>query len=352
MSYNININKNDHSINDYLFCLSSFSKNPNQVNIFDNFCTSRFLEYISTLSPESDTLTKEILPMGDGEYMENIKHFIEINKNFFVSFIAYDMLSDLGSVTDLIIYYLDEAEEEVNKFIEDTRGFIINVTEEEYVSQKFNLLTLTQDGLQLEPFDVKVTEDLELFYNDSVLKDVKKLTKKIAKSEKGLSVVYGKRGTGKTSLVSSIIQDLDKLCIFIPSNMIDTALNTNDFKNLLKRYRNSVIVIDDSEMFFTNTQFKSNIFTNNLVQLVDGITSGLYNSHIITILNVEDIDEIDESLLDCNNLIGEIEVDCLTSKKVDDLCKHLDNKNKFSGSARLVDVVKKRYDESPKKIGY
>lgn len=351
MSYQININKNDHSINDYLFCLSSFSKNPNQINIFDNFSTERFLEYISNLPPKSDTIIKEMIPMGDGEYMENIKHFIEINPNFFISFLENDKTSD-GYVTDLIIYYTDIVEEDVNKFIEDTKEFIIDATEEEYVSQKFNLLTLTQDGLQLEPFDVKVIENIEFLFNEDVLKAKKKLIKKINKSEKGLSVIYGNRGTGKTTLVSSIIQELDKLCIFIPSNMIDAALNTNDFKNLMKRYKNSVIVFDDCEMFFTSSQFKANIFTNNLIQFVDGISSSLYNIQIITILNVEDIDEIDENLLDCNNLIGEIEVDNLTPKKVDELCKQLDHKNKFSSSTRLVDVVKKRYDESTKKIGY
>ena len=46
---------------------------------------------------------------------------------------------------------------------------------------------------------------------------------------------------------------------------------------------------------------KSNMFVNNLMQMVDGFLSDSIEANIITIFNVDDEDEIDHSLLDCNN---------------------------------------------------
>jgi SpoVK/Ycf46/Vps4 family AAA+-type ATPase len=175
------------------------------------------------------------------------------------------------------------------------------------------------------------------------------MVKSIKSTEKGLNVIYGERGVGKTHLLAYITSLINKICIFIPSNMIDT-INTVEFKNIIKRHKNSVIIIDDCEIFFSNTYTKSNLFTNNLLQMVDGISSDIDNTHIITILNTNHIKNIDPILLECNNLNQIIEVNRLNNDTVDSLCKHISKKNKFK-KPRLIDVLKNN-EEKTKGIGF
>ena len=146
---------------------------------------------------------------------------------------------------------------------------------------------------------------------------------------------------------------LDKVVIFIPSSMIEVTVNNPEFRNFIKRYKNSVIVIDDSEIYFSELYSKSNIFTNNLLQLVDGVQSDSFDLNIIAILNVDEISLVDHNLFECNNLIDIIEVDELSKSKASELAKTLGSKTKIKGSTKVVDVIKKRNWLSPvSEIGF
>jgi putative ribosome biogenesis GTPase RsgA len=59
---------------------------------------------------------------------------------------------------------------------------------------------------------------------------------KIKKSEKGLSVLWGERGTGKTSIINYLADKLDRIVIFIPNNLIEHTINNPDF--MTKHYKN------------------------------------------------------------------------------------------------------------------
>jgi DNA replication protein DnaC len=343
---NININKDDSSINEYLYCLSAFDSFPNKVTIYNTY---DFNSFLTLLSPSKlETVSIEIIPNGDVSVI-NQKQFHKINDGVYLSFVVYDIESELSIASDIIFYYKNDFNNDVNKIIEKISKSIIDYQNDD-TQQKFNILTSTIDGLQIEPIDIKYKyDDIEFYYNDDVLKNAKKMVKSIKSTEKGLNVIYGERGVGKTHLLAYITSLINKICIFIPSNMIDT-INTVEFKNIIKRHKNSVIIIDDCEIFFSNTYTKSNLFTNNLLQMVDGISSDIDNTHIITILNTNHIKNIDPILLECNNLNQIIEVNRLNNDTVDSLCKHISKKNKFK-KPRLIDVLKNN-EEKTKGIGF
>lgn len=338
MNLNININRDDSTMNDYLFCLSEFKRIPNKISIYHNYNSSEFHSHISKLSKDIVS-TKEVIPTGC-ESIVNEKYFVKLSDYSYISYIQYDKDTDKEVITDVIIYTINDSD--IEELLKNIDNFKIDYQQnQEY---KFNLLSINTEGLYLEPTDIINSDydNFDLYYNDSVIKQMNKVLKSIKSKKKGLTIIYGQRGTGKTTLSTYISSLIDKICIFVPSNMIDVSVNSNDFRNLIKKYKQSTIVIDDCEIFFSNAYTKSNIFTNNLIQMVDGVTSDSDNLHIFIILNVDDITYVDPTLLECNNLIDVLYIDKLKKEKVEILSKHLKRKNKTSEESKLIDIISGR----------
>jgi len=338
----ININEDDPILNDYLYCWSQMDQRPNKINLHNFYKTNEFLDYIDTLVPEYCGTHTDIIPT-EIDYIVNEKTLIKVSQNIYLSYIHFDKDNELGVISDVSFYYATELGDKVNEILENINEFINN-KEQEQITNKINTPILTQNGLELDPIDLLKGdyENIDLYFNDDTIKKANKLIKKIKKSNKGLSIIYGERGTGKTTLVNHISSMVDKIVIYIPCNMIELTLNNSDFKSLISRYKNSVLVIDDCEIYFSELHSKASIFTNNLLQLVDGFQSDNFDLNIITILNVDSISEIDHTLMECNNLIDIIEVEYLKSNKVNELCEHLGQKNKYKFDTKLVNILKKK----------
>jgi hypothetical protein len=144
--------------------------------------------------------------------------------------------------------------------------------------------------------------------------------------------------------VNHLIHKLKKNVIFIPSTLFEIIMINPDLRNFLKKNSDSVIIMDDLELYLSEIYSKSNIFTNNLVQMVDGFDSDQLGLNFIFILNTKEIDEIDHSLLDCNNLLDVIQIDALSLEKSKELCKHLNKRNKIKKRTKLVDILKTKPD--------
>jgi predicted AAA+ superfamily ATPase len=69
------------------------------------------------------------------------------------------------------------------------------------------------------------------------------LLKRLKKCDKGLGILVGDRGTGKTSMISHISNKLDRVVIFIPNNMIDHTINNPEFGKFLRRFNRPIIVV-------------------------------------------------------------------------------------------------------------
>ena len=341
---NININKDDSSINNYLVCTSEFGYIPNVVSILNNYKIDTFTEYIIQVSL-CNNISKEIISSGE-DLIVNEKHFSKVGDGIYISYVVYDAKSD-GLITDVIIYHDNKSSEKVDEIVSEIQKFAIGSDLDES-NDKFNILSIDNNVLQIEPIDFMEGDydNIDLYFNDEVNKKSKKLINKINTKNKGLTIIYGERGSGKSTLVNSLIMCVEKVCVFIPSNMIETV-NTSEFKLFLRRYKNIVFIIDDCEMYLSNTYTKSNLFANSLLQMIDGICSDTYNIHVIAVLNTDNPNDIDRTLFDCNNLIDVIEIDRLNKEKIQYLCKHLGRKNKFLDETRLIDVLnnKKIKDE-------
>lgn len=347
---NININKDDSNINDYLFCWDKFKSRPNKVAIHSTYSSKLFLLVIDDLKVSKNIFT-EIIPDSE-EFIINDKVLIEIDDDIYISYVVIDRNLDTSIISDVVFYYKSEDSlSDLNKIIDKLNECLVDFCEEE--SFNLNTVNLSSNGLEIEPIDYQNSEsDLDLFYSEKTYKNINKLIKKIKKSEKGLSVLWGERGTGKTSIINYLADKLDRIVIFIPNNLIEHTINNPDFRKFLKKYHKPVLVLDDCEMIFNEYFTKSNMVVNNLMQLVDGFLSDNIKVNIITILNVDDESEIDHSLLDTNNIIDIVEFEYLTKDESNELAKHINQKVNYKEKNRLIDVLNKRVDTNQKKMGF
>lgn len=345
---NLNLSKDEEN-NDYFITYKQFGIRPNKITIHSQFNTEKMWGVINEnfeVSESNISKISEIIPEAD-DYIYNTKYFIKLNDSLFISFLEFDKskednLSEELFCSNLTIYY-NPNKVDIN-YINDLlflfNSCIINFEQEDI--NKVNILSLNLNNeFELDPIEINEIDNsnIKLYYNFDFQTKLKKVSKKINKNNKGISIFYGERGCGKTTFLSQVMRKVNKRVIYIPPNLAEHTINSIDLTNFLKRYNNSVIVIDDSELFINRIHQKSNIYVNNLLQLTDSIISESLNVNIILVANLKE-DEIDTDIFESNSLINKVKFGKLSSKKSKKLSKILENKNKFKSSTKLTHILK------------
>jgi flagellar biosynthesis GTPase FlhF len=215
----------------------------------------------------------------------NDKILAKIDDDIFLSYIVIDRELETSLVSDLVFYYKSESNlPEIQKIVDGVNKCMVDFCEED--SYNLNTISLTNTGLEIEPLSISYDfESFDLYYSNNTLKSLNKSIKKIKKNNRGLVILNGERGVGKTSAIKYIADNLDRIVIFIPNSLLEHTLNNSDFRKFLKKYSKPVLVLDDCEMIFNDYFSKSNMLVNNLLQIVDGL---IYDDvTILAIFNVE-----------------------------------------------------------------
>jgi hypothetical protein len=347
----INISKEDND-NNFLYCWNVFGDRPNKIKIYQNYSKNHFNEVIDKYTLEKN-LSSEIIPADEFDIINDV-YFIKVSETIYISYIFLDKESDSSFIHEISFYfksYKDDSEM-VDEISNALSACQIDFDDDHESGSKLNTIYITPTGLEIEPISgVNLDDSTELFFNEKTLKSVNKLCKTIKKSDKGLSILYGERGTGKTSIVSYITDKVDRMVIYIPNSLLEITLNNPEFRSFLRKFHRPIIVIDDCEMIFNELFTKSNIYVNNLLQMVEGLLSDMIQVNVITIFNVEDESEIDHALLECNSLIDVIEFEYLNDEESSDLSKHLGHNKKYKNKTKLIDIIRKTNSKEYKKIG-
>jgi hypothetical protein len=349
---NLNINKDDSELNDFLFCWDQFSTRPNKIVIHNTYSTKEFNDILSKHIEERNSFT-EFLPTEE-DFIINDKMFVKIeDKKIYCSYIVIDKTHENSIINEITFFYASETNfDKIQLIIEELNECLIDFCEDE--TNKLNTIIIGLNGLEIEPIDPSEIDidNFDMFYSKKTSKEINKLVKDIKKSTKGLSILHGKRGTGKTSVINYLASKLDRIVIFIPNSMIEHTISSSEFRKFLKRYSKPVIIIDDCEMLLNDAFSKSNMFVNNLMQMVDGFLSDSIEANIITIFNVDDEDEIDHSLLDCNNLIRVVEFTELSPGESSDLSDHVGLNKKYKNKMRVLDIIRNNKPKETHEMGF
>lgn len=158
-------------------------------------------------------------------------------------------------------------------------------------------------------------------YNDDFEPINKLIISKLnQKGMRGLVVLHGLPGTGKTSYIKFLMTQTDRRFLFIPPSL-SADISSPDMMNLFLQNPDSVLVIEDAENAIMDRSLKLNTDSvSNLLNVTDGIIGECLNIVVICTFN-KDISTIDSALLRKGRLIVSYEFKELVKEKCDAICK-------------------------------
>ena len=188
---------------------------------------------------------------------------------------------------------------------------------------EMNLIRRGRNGFELSQIEVKRTKlDLNLFYED----DFKEVNDVICKrlnnnNDKGIVLLHGLPGTGKTTYLRYLIGKIKKKVLFISPGIAGEIMNP-DFIQLLVNNPNTVLIIEDAENVIRDRKMNTNASVSNLLNISDGLLADFLNVQLICTFN-SSLTMVDSALMRKGRLIAKYEFGKLGIEKSKRLSAHL-----------------------------
>lgn len=217
------------------------------------------------------------------------------------------------------------------------------------------IISRDQSGFFLNEIKMEadVSSELNLHYGNNFDKFHEKLLGKLINTSKGLTLLHGDPGTGKSSYIRKLIYDLkqetNKKIIIVPNNLIgylvDPEFNTflldtiesyqydeeeygefsdddddTEEENILK---GMILILEDAEsVLLKRERGDSNQGTSNILNLTDGLLNDIFGIQIIATYNTTD-DNIDPAIMRSKRLVAKRNFAKLSVEQAKKLAVHI-----------------------------
>ncbi len=251
-------------------------------------------------------------------------------------------------VPDLLVYFDLKAPDTAARvyhthltdraLLESVFGFFINRQQ----SRTGNGLgLLVQDpscGLYVKKFALKDPQvDLGLCYNDDLVPVHETILERLSRQDaKGIVLLHGQPGTGKTTYIRHLASVLGKPMIFIPPDLAPQVASP-EFLALMVDHPGSILVIEDAESVIRDRVNDENLSVANLLNISDGLLSDCLSIQLICTFNT-DLSRIDKALLRKGRIIARYEFGALTWQKAEALSSTLGFSNTVSRDMTLAEI--------------
>lgn len=188
---------------------------------------------------------------------------------------------------------------------------------------EINIIVNTRDGLELRNLPIQPTTlEIDKFYNDDFQPVHNTILERLKRdNDKGIVLLHGLPGTGKTTYLRHLIGSIDKRVLFVSPTVAENLMGPM-FLDLLMEYPNSVLVIEDAENIIMDRNVNNSSGVSNLLNLSDGLLSDCLSVQIICTFN-SNLSLIDSALMRKGRLIAEYKFDKLHVNKARELAAHL-----------------------------
>lgn len=317
----------NHYLNFWVLYTSLFQKIPNNIRLdgIDGEKACQCLE---------ENFASEIIEKIVSGKKEKPSEKLNIFETYYILsdelILAFEMKQNI-----VRLLFKSSDEEKINELIAQISKF---KKRKSYRNPELSLLINTNYGLDTKP--LKITQPklkIEDNYNDDFIEIHKTIHKRLSKNnDKGLVLLHGKPGTGKTSYIRYLIGLLKKKVIFLPPNLA-SAITNPELLSVLIDEPNSIFVIEDAENIIIDRETEGSSPVSALLNLSDGLLSDCLNIQIICSFNT-DLSKVDSALLRKGRLIAQYEFKELETEKAQHLSDKLGFKTTIVKPMTLTDI--------------
>ncbi len=233
-------------------------------------------------------------------------------------------------------------------FIEECTGLMTQFKEKQRrQALEINLISRGRNGLELKQLEVKRTKlNLDLFYEDDFKPVNNIICKRLTKDkDKGIVLLHGLPGTGKTTYLRYLIGKIKKRVLFVSPN-VAADITSPDFIDLLVSNPNSVLIIEDAENIIMDRKLNGNASVSNLLNISDGLLADFLNVQIICTFN-NSLTMVDSALMRKGRLIARHEFGKLGIEKSQRLSNHFGFNNIITKPMTIAELANPNENNNP-----
>ncbi len=328
--------RGDSYLNEFMLFIAHFNSIPNFNHEIDIDCRKANIWFSEKYKSEIKDLyyNKRYFNRRDTSEIEDIFYFlyddliVDFDTNFSMVRFLYRK-TELSRVEELI--------NEIKKFKKRKRRQIHK--------PQISLLVNSKSGIETKSLQItKPKLSIEENYNENFKEIHRLIFKRLSrKNDKGLVLLHGKPGTGKTSYIRYLIASLKKDAIFLPPNMA-SAITNPSLMSILISNPNSILVIEDAENIVVDREREGNSPVSALLNISDGLLADCLNIQIICSFNT-DISKIDSALMRKGRLIAKYEFKELEVEKAQQLSDKLGFRTIINTPMTLASIYNQDEDD-------
>jgi SpoVK/Ycf46/Vps4 family AAA+-type ATPase len=213
------------------------------------------------------------------------------------------------------------------------------------------MISIEDGNLYVEEFDISdkipTLTYPDLHYGEGFEEFHIKLVNSIKRENKGLILLHGEPGTGKSYYIRSLLKELTKnkdiQILYFPPTMVGSIIDPGFFNFITNWVSDSnkkhILLIEDAEPLLYSRDSGRNIGITNLLNLTDGLLNDILGIQIIATFNTK-LSDLDSALLRPERLIAKKEFNLLSLQETLNLCKILD-----ISKEKIDNMIKKNKDK-------